>query len=170
MNDNVIWYHIISLLRLNKEFSKVLDALDNRNNIISAIFGNGLFLLDIKNSYHVEQWISKYAHTVEDWFEVNDNVPFMMKVIKVKASKRNIIEAVTHVDGSGRLQTVYKKTNPRYHALISEFYLMTGVPILLNTSFNENEPVVCNPKEALDCFLRTKMDVLVLNDYFISRG
>jgi carbamoyltransferase len=107
---------------------------------------------------------------VEDWFEDDDEVPFMMKVIKVKASKRNIIEAVTHVDGSGRLQTVYKKTNPRYHALISEFYLMTGVPILLNTSFNENEPVVCNPKEALDCFLRTKMDVLVLNDYFISRG
>lgn len=106
---------------------------------------------------------------VSDWFEDDDEVPFMMKVFPVKAEKRSKIQAVTHVDGSGRLQTVYKKTNPRYHALISEFYSMTGVPILLNTSFNENEPVVCTPMEALDCFLRTKMDVVVLNDYFISR-
>jgi carbamoyltransferase len=107
--------------------------------------------------------------SVGEWFEDDDEVPFMMKVFPVKAGKRSEIPAVTHVDGSGRLQTVYKKTNPRYHALISEFYLMTGVPILLNTSFNENEPVVCAPAEALDCFLRTKMDVVVLNDYFIFR-
>jgi carbamoyltransferase len=106
---------------------------------------------------------------VSDWFEDDDEVPFMMKVFPVKLSKRNDIPAVTHVDGSGRLQTVYKSTNPRYHALISEFYSITGVPILLNTSFNENEPVVCTPMEALDCFLRTKMDVIVLNDYFIYR-
>ncbi len=107
--------------------------------------------------------------SVNEWFEDDDEVPFMMKVFPVKFNKRSEIPAVTHVDGSGRLQTVYKKTNPRYHALISEFYLMTGVPILLNTSFNENEPVVCTPVEALDCFLRTKMDVVVLNDYFIFR-
>ena len=106
---------------------------------------------------------------VSGWFEDDDDVPFMMKVFPVKVEKRREIPAVTHLDGSGRLQTVYKKTNPRYHALISEFYSMTGVPILLNTSFNENEPVVCAPVEALDCFLRTKMDVVVLNDYFIFR-
>ncbi len=106
---------------------------------------------------------------VSGWFEEDDEVPFMMKVFPVKVEKRREIPAVTHLDGSGRLQTVYKKTNPRYHALISEFYSMTGVPILLNTSFNENEPVVCAPVEALDCFLRTKMDVVVLNDYFIFR-
>ena len=106
---------------------------------------------------------------VSGWFEDDDEVPFMMKVFPVKVEKRREIPAVTHLDGSGRLQTVYKKTNPRYHALISEFYSMTGVPILLNTSFNENEPVVCAPVEALDCFLRTKMDVVVLNDYFIFR-
>jgi carbamoyltransferase len=106
---------------------------------------------------------------VSDWFEEDDEVPFMMKVFPVKVEKRREIPAVTHMDGSGRLQTVYKKTNPRYHALISEFYAMTGVPILLNTSFNENEPVVRTPLEALDCFLRTKMDTIVLNDYFISR-
>lgn len=106
---------------------------------------------------------------VSDWFEDDDEVPFMMKVFPVKPEKRSEIEAVTHVDGSGRLQTVYEKTNPRYHALISEFYTMTGVPILLNTSFNENEPVVCQPQEALNCFLRTKMDFLVLEDWIIQR-
>ena len=76
---------------------------------------------------------------------------------------------VTHVDGSGRLQTVYRHTNPRYYRLIEAFERLTGVPIVLNTSFNENEPVVCRPEEALDCFLRTKMDVLVLGNYFIRR-
>ena len=106
---------------------------------------------------------------VENWFEEDDEVPFMMKVFLIKEKKRKEIPAVTHVDGSGRLQTVYKHTNSRYHALISEFYRITGVPILLNTSFNENEPVVCTPEEALNCFLRTKMDVLVLNDWFIRR-
>ena len=107
--------------------------------------------------------------TVFDWFDYVDEVPFMMKVYPIKASKQSSIPAVTHVDGSGRLQTVNKETNPRYHTLISEFYSITGVPILLNTSFNENEPIVCTPKEALDCFLRTNMDILVLNDYIIAR-
>ena len=92
-----------------------------------------------------------------------------MKVFQIKEHKRSQIPAVTHVDGSGRLQTVSEKTNPRYHALIKQFCSITGIPILLNTSFNENEPVVCLPDEALDCFLRTKMDVVVLNDYFIRR-
>ena len=106
---------------------------------------------------------------VSDWFQDDDDVPFMMKVFKVKDSKMGEIPAVTHVDGSGRLQTVFAESNPRYHALISQFQHITGVPIVLNTSFNENEPVVCTPKEALDCFLRTKMDAVVLNDYFVYR-
>ena len=76
---------------------------------------------------------------------------------------------VTHVDGSGRLQTVTKSANARYWKLISAFGELTGVPIVLNTSFNENEPVVCKPEEAIDCFLRTKMDVLVLGDTYIAR-
>ena len=76
---------------------------------------------------------------------------------------------VTHVDGSGRLQTVSRDTNPRYHRLIEAFRAQTGVPMVLNTSFNENEPVVCRPEEALDCFLRTKMDVLVLGDWLVQR-
>ena len=106
---------------------------------------------------------------VQEWFEDDDDVPFMMKVFPIKADKRDLIPAVTHVDGSGRLQTVHRNTNARYHQLISTFYSETGVPILLNTSFNENEPVVCTPKEALNCFLRTNMDVLVMNDFIIER-
>jgi len=106
---------------------------------------------------------------VKDWFETDDDVPFMMQVFKIKADKRPEIPAVTHVDGSGRLQTVTRSANPRYWALIRAFSDITGVPIVLNTSFNENEPVVCKPEEAIDCFLRTKMDVLVLGDTFITR-
>lgn len=106
---------------------------------------------------------------VKDWFEIDAEVPFMMKVFQIKEDKRDDLSAVTHADGSGRLQTVYKHTNPRYYALISSFNDISGVPILLNTSFNENEPVVCTPEEALACFLRTKMDVLVLGDWFIER-
>jgi len=106
---------------------------------------------------------------VSDWFEIDAEVPFMMKVFQIREEKRSEIPAVTHADGSGRLQTVYSHTNPRYHGLISAFYEITGVPVVLNTSFNENEPVVCKPEEALACFLRTKMDVLVLGDFFIQR-
>jgi carbamoyltransferase len=107
---------------------------------------------------------------VSEWFEQDDDVPFMMQVYPIREDKRSKIPAVTHVDGSGRLQTVNAETNPRYHQLISAFGEMTGVPIVLNTSFNENEPVVCKPEEALDCFLRTKMDVLVMGNYMVVRS
>lgn len=106
---------------------------------------------------------------VANWFEEQDSVPFMMQVFQIREEKRSRIPAVAHVDGSGRLQTVYRKTNPRYAALIDSFHHLTGVPMVLNTSFNENEPVVCRPQEALDCFLRTQMDILVLGNHFISR-
>ena len=107
---------------------------------------------------------------VGDWFEEDDDVPFMMKVFPIREEKRSEIPAVTHVDGTGRLQTVHKQTNHRYWHLIDTFRKKTGVPMLLNTSFNENEPIVCNPEEALDCFLRTKMDLLVLGDWIVRRG
>ena len=106
---------------------------------------------------------------VADWFEEDDAVPFMMQVFQIREEKRNIIPAVTHVDGSGRLQTVSRTTNPRYHRLIEMFHELTDVPMVLNTSFNENEPVVCEPREALDCFLRTQMDVLVMGETVLVR-
>jgi carbamoyltransferase len=104
-----------------------------------------------------------------EWFEQDQDVPFMMQVFQIRADKRSQIPAVTHVDGSGRLQTVSALDNPRYHRLIGAFRDLTGVPMILNTSFNENEPVVCRPEEALDCFLRTKMDVLVLGNHVVTR-
>jgi len=107
---------------------------------------------------------------VAEWFEVDDDVPFMMQVYPIREAKRALIPAVTHVDGSGRLQTVTRATNPRYYALIEAFRELTGVPMVLNTSFNENEPVVCKPEEALDCFLRTKLDVLVMGEWVVERG
>ncbi|MGR9072532.1 MAG: carbamoyltransferase family protein [Gammaproteobacteria bacterium] len=112
---------------------------------------------------------SVLRESVSDWFEQDDDVPFMMKVFQIRKEKRPQIPAVTHVDGSGRLQTVYRETNPRYYALIEAFAALTGVPMVLNTSFNENEPVVCKPQEALDCFLRTRMDVLVMGDFYLER-
>ena len=108
--------------------------------------------------------------TVPAWFVIDDDVPFMMQVFRIRDEKRELIPAVTHVDGSGRLQTVSKEENGRYYELILRFYQKTGVPMILNTSFNENEPIVRTPKEALDCFLRTKMDVLVLENFLLKRG
>jgi carbamoyltransferase len=107
---------------------------------------------------------------VGEWFEEEGDVPFMMQVFQIREQKRRLIPAVTHVDGSGRLQTVHRATNPRYHGLISAFHHITDVPMVLNTSFNENEPVVCRPAEALDCFIRTKMDVLVMHGWIVSRA
>ena len=106
---------------------------------------------------------------VKDYFEQDESVPFMEKVLKIKRDKRNQIPAVTHMDGTGRLQSVHKETDERFYNLISSFYKFTGVPILLNTSFNENEPIVNTPEEALDCFLRTRMDMLVMEDIIITK-
>jgi carbamoyltransferase len=106
---------------------------------------------------------------VSNWFEQSNNVPFMMQVYQIIKNKRSQIPAVTHVDGSGRLQTVEKKINPRYYSLIKEFQNLTGIPMVLNTSFNENEPIVCKPEEALETFLRTKMDILVIGNWKIER-
>ena len=106
---------------------------------------------------------------VADYFELDEPVPFMEKVFPIRKEKQEIIPAVTHVDGTGRLQTVDRLVSPRYYALIEAFYHKTGVPILLNTSFNENEPIVNQPVEAIDCYLRTQMDMLVMENIVVSR-
>jgi carbamoyltransferase len=104
-----------------------------------------------------------------DYFEQTHPAPTMLMVYQVKPERRDQIPAVTHVDGSGRLQTVSQGLNPRYYQLISDFYKLTGVPIVLNTSFNENEPIVCSPTEAINCFLKTRMDVLYLGNCAVRR-
>jgi carbamoyltransferase len=106
---------------------------------------------------------------IDEWFEGAVPDPFMIQVYPVREEKRAVIPAVTHVDGSGRLQTVSARTNPVYYQLIKHFEALTGVPVVLNTSFNENEPIVETPAQALDCFLRTKMDAIVLNTTLVRR-
>jgi carbamoyltransferase len=105
---------------------------------------------------------------VAEYFEIVDDVPFMEKVFQFKEDKKAKLKAVVHVDGSGRLQTVDKNIEPKYYNLIETFYKKTGVPILLNTSFNENEPIVNTPAEAYDCFARTKMDMLVMGNIVVT--
>ena len=112
---------------------------------------------------------SVLEEAVQDWFEEDDAVPFMMQVFQIREEKRAFIPAVTHVDGSGRLQTVCRHTNSRYYRMIEAFRDLTGVPMVLNTSFNENEPVVCRPEEAIECFLRTKMDTLAIENYLVEK-
>ncbi len=110
------------------------------------------------------------AEAAGDWYEQDYTSPFMILVYKTRAEKRELIPAVNHVDDTGRLQTVEERSSPRYYRLIKEFERQTGVPILLNTSFNENEPIVMTPEQALDTFAKTRMDVLVLGNHLVTRG
>ena len=110
------------------------------------------------------------AEKTGEWFSESHPSPFMTMAYAVKPEKRDKIPAPTHVDGTGRLQTVTSTANSRYWKLISEFERQTGVPVVLNTSFNDNEPIVCTPQEAIGCFQRTRMDALVLGDFLITRS
>ncbi len=106
---------------------------------------------------------------VGEYFEQTHPAPTMLMVYQIKPERHAEIPAVTHVDGSGRLQTVSREMNARYYQLISDFHKLTGVPVVLNTSFNENEPIVCTPREAIECFRKTRMDVLYLGNYSVRR-
>jgi carbamoyltransferase len=109
------------------------------------------------------------AERVSDYFEIDYPSPFMVTAYKIKPKQRERIPAVTHGDGTGRLQTVEREVNPRYWNLIHKFGEVTGVPVLLNTSFNENEPIVQTPAQAIDCFLRTRMDVLSIGGFLLLK-
>ncbi len=113
---------------------------------------------------------SVLAEAVADYFEPGLPAPFMVTAFRIRPEQRDRIPAVTHADGTGRLQTVQKEVNPLYWRLIHHFGEITGVPVLLNTSFNENEPIVNTPRQAIDCFLRTQMDVLVLGRHFLVKS
>ena len=104
-----------------------------------------------------------------EWFEGDFFNPYMSSLATVKINKRKIIPAVTHFDNTARLQTVNKDYNLRFSNLLSYFYKLTNVPILLNTSFNENEPIVFKPEEALECILRTDMDVVFINNFMVKK-
>jgi carbamoyltransferase len=109
------------------------------------------------------------AERVGEYFETDYPSPFMVIAYKIRPSQREQIPAVTHGDGTGRLQTVEREVNPRYWKLIRKFDEVTGVPVLLNTSFNENEPIVQTPAQAIDCFLRTRMDVLSIGGFLLHK-
>ncbi|MBV8480103.1 MAG: carbamoyltransferase [Actinobacteria bacterium] len=110
------------------------------------------------------------AERVGEWYEQDYPSPFMVLVYKTASDKRDKLVAVNHVDDTGRVQSVEARVEPRYHRLISEFERQTGVPVVLNTSFNENEPIVMTPRDALDTFLKTRMDVLALGNYVVRRN
>ena len=113
---------------------------------------------------------SVLEEALDDYFVGGVPDPFMLQVYPVRPDKRAVVPAITHVDGSGRLQTVSQRSNPRYYRLIKSFERLTGVPMVLNTSFNENEPIVLTPEQALDCFLRTHMDVIVMGRHVLERA
>jgi carbamoyltransferase len=109
------------------------------------------------------------AERTGEWYDQDYTSPFMIMVYKTRAEQRERIPAVNHVDDTGRLQTVEREVNPRYYRLIEEFDRLTGVPVVLNTSFNENEPIVMTPGHAIDTFQKTRMDVLVLGNHVLRR-
>jgi carbamoyltransferase len=113
---------------------------------------------------------SVLAECAGDFFECSYPSPFMLMAYKIKPAMRDVIPAVTHEDGTGRLQTVEQEVNPLYWKLIRSFGDLTGVPVVLNTSFNENEPIVNTPAQAVDCFLRTHMDTLVIGSFFLRKS
>jgi carbamoyltransferase len=121
------------------------------------------------------EWFRPFAPTVlqeacGEFFEFDYPSPFMLLVYRVRPEKRHLIPAVTHVDGTARVQTVGQEDNPRYYALIAEFKRLTGIPIVLNTSFNgKGEPIVCTPQDAIECYLRTGLDCLVLGEYLVEK-
>src|SRR4029078_8972672 len=103
-----------------------------------------------------------------EFFEISQRDPFMTMAPPVRAEKAHLIPAAVHVDGTARIQTVDRASNPRYYGIIEQFAALTGVPVVLNTSFNFQEPIVASPADAIACYLRTQMDVLILGDYYIA--
>lgn len=121
------------------------------------------------------EWFRPFAPSVmadhqHEYFEHDHPSPFMLHVYKIRPEKRKVLCAVNHVDDTGRLQTVTREQNTMYYDLIAAFHRKTGIPVILNTSFNENEPIVCTPEEAIDCFKRTRMDVLIIGPYMVVKG
>ena len=162
---------VIGLFQGRMEFGA--RALGNRSIICDPRNASvkDLLNLKIKNREEFRPFApSVLINDVSEWFENNDDVPFMSKVYKIKKNKAKLVPGVVHVDGTCRLQTVSSDYNLNYYRLIQKFKEITSIPMILNTSFNENEPIVCKPEDAIDCFLRTKMDNLFIENFLIYRS
>lgn len=147
-------------------------ALGNRSILAHPGFPNMKDILNARIKHR--EWFRPFAPSVlverqSDIFEQDYPSPFMLHVYKIKPEWREKLSAVNHIDNTGRLQTVSREENALYYDLIKTFEKKTGTPVILNTSFNENEPIVHLPAEAIDCYLRTKMDVLVIGSYFCKK-
>lgn len=147
-------------------------ALGNRSILAHPGFPNMKDILNARVKHR--EWFRPFAPSVlqerqAEIFEHTHPSPFMLHVYKIKPEWRERLSAVNHVDNTGRLQTVAREENPLFYDLIKTFERKTGLPVVLNTSFNENEPIVCRPSEAIECFLRTKMDVLVIGSFFCRK-
>jgi carbamoyltransferase len=148
-------------------------ALGNRSIVAHPGLPNMKDVLNARIKHR--EWFRPFAPSIlaeyqHEYFEHDHPSPFMLHVYKIRPEKRQPLCAVNHVDDTGRLQTVTREENPLYYDLISAFHRKTGIPVILNTSFNENEPIVCTPEEAIDCFQRTRMDALAIGPYLILKG
>ena len=160
--------NVISIF--NKQSESGRRALGNRSIIADPRSNNMKDVLNKKVKYR--QWFRPFApsilkENVSDWFVRDVSSPYMTKVIKFKPNVVDKVPAVAHYDSTARLQTVTKKDNPWYYGLIEKFFKKTGVPIILNTSFNDREPIVETPKHAVNCFLKTNIDYLYFPEYKI---
>ena len=147
-------------------------ALGNRSIVAHPGLPNMKDVLNARIKHR--EWFRPFAPSIladyqHEYFEHDHPSPFMLHVYKIRPEKRKVLCAVNHVDDTGRLQTVARDENPMYYDLISAFHRRTGIPVILNTSFNENEPIVCTPEEAIDCFQRTRMDVLAIGSFLVVK-
>lgn len=147
-------------------------ALGNRSIVAHPGLPNMKDVLNARIKHR--EWFRPFAPSIladyqHEYFEHDHPSPFMLHVYKIRPEKRKELCAVNHVDDTGRLQTVTREENPLYYDLISAFHRRTGIPVILNTSFNENEPIVCSPEEAIDCFQRTRMDVLAIGPFVVTK-
>jgi carbamoyltransferase len=148
-------------------------ALGNRSILAHPGLPNMKDILNARIKHR--EWFRPFAPSIlaeyqHEYFEHDHPSTFMLHVYKIRPEKRKLLCAVNHVDDTGRLQTVAREENPMYYDLISAFYRKTGIPVVLNTSFNENEPIVCTPEEAIDCFQRTRMDVLAIGPFLVTKS
>jgi carbamoyltransferase len=147
-------------------------ALGNRSILAHPGLPNMKEILNARIKHR--EWFRPFAPSIladyqHEYFENDHPSPFMLHVYKIRPEKRKLLCAVNHVDDTGRLQTVARDENPMYYDLITAFHRKTGIPVVLNTSFNENEPIVCTPEEAIDCFRRTRMDVLAIGPFLVTK-
>ena len=147
-------------------------ALGNRSIVAHPGLPNMKDVLNARIKHR--EWFRPFAPSImsdhqDAYFEHDHPSPFMLHVYKIRPEKRKELCAVNHVDDTGRLQSVTREENPMYYDLISAFHRKTGIPVILNTSFNENEPIVCTPEEAIDCFQRTRMDVLAIGPFLVAK-